>query len=362
MSDLSTMMNVAPLNASFMMGQNNAQDQQTAAMKQMELQQLMEQRAQQEARLQGREPLELERLGLANQSTASQIPGQAATSRKLGVDANIAEQTQGSNVDAKNFDNNNGMVTKVGQQLGAMVGDLSGVPDIEKPSRVRDAISQLGLPQGAAARLWQKISQVSPGQMGEEIKKISDAMLRATPAYAQQMDSTNMTNDMHIVRGAAQDASNERVAQIGADSRVTAAIQRASARHQSAEEAIATAKTALERYQKLNDAATVAAQNQEPEVAQKYRDRARAIEPQAIEELKRNPAAGAVSVGSATGLAVNPPPNIAPTGRGAIPGGLAPAGSAQAGRVTVIDKNGQRGSVPAAQLEQALKQGYTKAQ
>lgn len=79
-----------------------------------------------------------------------------------------------------------------------------------------------------------------------------------------------------------------------------------------ADQAIDNAKTAKERHQKLIDAATVASQEGDEELAARYRARAEAIRPQAEAELVAvNPKPGTPDL-PALGIGVNPSRPIAP--------------------------------------------------
>jgi hypothetical protein len=348
MADLSQLFQTNPWIGSLALGQQVNQENQNNALKQQELSQLMQQRA-------NMHPLEMDAKRLGNESLGAQIPGQRATSQSLQRTADFGKRTLDSDVEAHNAKNKNQMYMSVGGHLGTVANGIEGLSDIEKPAALARELEALGAPPELKQKLMMRYSSVAPAQLAERLRADSDRLLRETPAYAQNFDQESLRTSADIVKQRSRQDHEKELERMRIESGKYDKIPRPSP---TGESELAKARSARERHQKLIDLAMQAKQNGDDATAAHYMQRAEAVRPQAEAELNAfNPKPGEINAGAVAGLPTNPPLSIAPPG-----GGAQGAGAALAGRVTVVSPDGKRGSIPANQLEQALKQGYKKAQ
>lgn len=119
-------------------------------------------------------------------------------------------------------------------------------------------------------------------------------------------------------RNAASIASAEKINQANIEARKAAQASRV----KTLEQTIASAKTAKERYQALNDAAMIAEQEGNYALAASYRARADEQKPLVEAELQLTPKAGSVDINKQTQgrVATNPQADITPPSRSGISG------------------------------------------
>lgn len=168
--------------------------------------QLSQQKAMQDYLYQEQEnPLKLEQLGLNNQTTQAQLPGVAANSRLLGVNADMAEATKDSNISAKLSGNRKqmsqdqaDMLNNFGQQMGQLAdyvaggGSLLAIQD-KVPANVLQMLQQPGGVQKAKA-LSDKIA------LGYNDYKQKNSLQSAELSSREREGSANRANALEIAR------------------------------------------------------------------------------------------------------------------------------------------------------------------
>lgn len=355
MADLDSLMRVAPLVASGMIGQNQAQEQGMNSLRQQELAQLISSRLQDQSFKAQQQPYELDKLRLGNMNTQQDITTKDWTNKKTAA-------TFDTDVDKTNTKNQMDAYKEVMQHLGSMSNAIQDNPNLPPHVAVSQALKDSGLSQGKTDALMKRYANVPADQLAKRLQEDSDKILRENSAYAQAYDTSALTNDAHILTTGMNNRSAQEVARINAQGKVDAAAEVSARRMMNVDQRIMAAKSARERHQILIDEATKADQAGATQDARLLLQRAEAIRPQAEAELaaiQQKP--GQVDVGRMAGVPTTPQQSIAPPAAG----GLAPPPATQSGtpgRVSVIGPDGRRGTIPAEQLNQALQQGYKRAQ
>jgi hypothetical protein len=357
MSDLASLMKIAPGTASFMMGQNQAQTRESEALKQRELQGIIEERLNKMRIDQDMAPLKQEHQRLQNSGLQEGLAGITATSRKLGTEADLANATYGSDVASKVSTNettvtknNSDQLTKVADAFGKMGAMLENEPEPTRAAKFRSMMEQ-GLGNSPQAQqLYGTFSQVPSAKLPAALRAMAEQLAKQSPAYTQAMDVEAQQGKNRLA------VTDRQVAGASAleDKRIAAGKYDRQKAIKTAEQTIdETISKALQRGAKPGHAALVAAaewarQNNIPELSAKWTAMAEKIRPQAEAEIK-SATPGSLNTGEITNLPTNPGPNIAPGGA---------AAPAPSGRIRVVDSKGKTGTIPAAQLQDALKQGY----
>jgi hypothetical protein len=214
MADLAQLMEIAPTVGAGFIGQNQAMQQREQEAKLMELAQLIQSRQGQEQRAQAQHPFELEKLRLGNESTGAQIPGLVATSRKLGVDANIAEATQGTSIDSTNSKNKMAAYREVGQHLGSLSRAISDNPTVPPHAAFAQALDQIGLSPERKQKLMQRYTNVPAAKLQERLSQDGASILRENDKYAQAFDTTELQTSANLVNSEYERQSRERIAEL----------------------------------------------------------------------------------------------------------------------------------------------------
>lgn len=188
MADLSQLMQIAPTTAAGFVGINQRQNEQMEQLRQAELAQLMQTRMAEESRKSAMHPFELDKMRLGNETTSAQLPGVRANSRSLTTKADIEEATKSSTIDNTNFKNQNEMVRSTLGQLGPFSEGLNNVPALGRHAELDSYLTRIGVPDAFKPKMMEHFKRFSGEQLPAELKRISDAMLRNTPGYAQAMD------------------------------------------------------------------------------------------------------------------------------------------------------------------------------
>lgn len=152
MSDLAQMMQVAPGTASFFMGQNQANKVAEDRLKQRELADLIAQRAAEAQQKAQMNPLMLENQQLQNRGLQEGLGGITADSQMKRLKAERDAATQGSTIDATNFENadkvNKGKYEQFerGQKFMMQAGaQLAEAPPALRAGVFRQMIEQAGM-------------------------------------------------------------------------------------------------------------------------------------------------------------------------------------------------------------------------
>jgi hypothetical protein len=343
-------------------GQRERQDQEQNQAKLMELQQALKIKEQEAAFSQQSNPLKLEEMSLRNQGLQAGLPGIMADveGKQLGVAKTKA--TQDSSIEATNAENifktdatkakKVGAMAEAFTQFGPLLKQLPDAPGA-RANVLRTLMGQSGYsldtPEGQA---FAKILESTPSaQLPDTLISMGEQLIKMTGPYIQATSVANINKDAQK-----EIAADNRAAQIQMNNDQINAGKYAKkdqdrSFEQEVEGAVNKAKTARDKHATLVRASVVAEQGGNTSLAFKYKQQAEAIRPQAEAEI--NTRAPGADLG-ALGVKTTTPPSIAPPG--AKP--QAPA----TGRITVVSPDGKRGSIPADQLEQAMKQGYKKVQ
>jgi hypothetical protein len=359
MADLAQLMEMAPTVGAGFIGQNQAMQQREQEAKLMELAQLIQSRQGQEQRAQSMHPFELDKMRLGNESTSAMIPGQAATSRKLGVDASIAEATQGSTIEAKDSKNRMETYREVGQHLGSLSRAISDNPTVPPHAAFAQALSQIGLPPERQQKLMQRYTNVPAAKLQERLAQDGASILRENDKYAQAFDTTELTTSANLVNAEYERQSRERIA---AEDRGAGKFDRSQGRTvkefdegNTWAKRVADSRSAKERHSAALGAAEYwKAQGNEGKAGY-YMGIADAAEPQARAEIAAaaGPKAGEVDVQGLTGGSV--PTNPTPPIRSPKPGAQAPAANRPA---SLAEVQKMYPGVPPAKLVEAYKKKF----
>ena len=313
MSDLTSLMQIAPSTAGYMVGQNQHQARGTEALRQQELAAIIAGKLQEAEHNQQMNPLRAQHLGLQNQGLEAGLSGITADSLSKQVTAEKAAATKTSDIENTLGENKekgekrNAESIKRRQQLFA-----GAAAEIETtPSPLRLGVLHRYLKEGGAPddkiQLWMETAQAAGDKLPQLLNQYSASLGKQAALqsadYHKSMDQTRL-------QGANQMALEKERINAGKYNKNKAAL--------SADQAIDMAKSARERHQKLIDAATIAKQNGDQEGYDRYIARAEAIRPQAEAEIKAQ-APGGVNVGAVANLPTNAGPQIAPPGAAAQP-------------------------------------------
>lgn len=198
MADLSSLFQVAPYAGSYIAGDMLGQQANTEDARRQEILQLIQQRIAQEQRNAAREPLELERLGLTNDTTRAQLPGLAADSRKKGLEADLKAGTLQSDIDKGNASNYNEVFKMVAPQFGVIGKEISGVDALQQPLALHEALKRRGLSDEQAQQFVRYFAANNRGDLPKHLSIIGDAYLRANPEYTREITKQGMANEAHI--------------------------------------------------------------------------------------------------------------------------------------------------------------------
>lgn len=356
MSDLSELMKYAPTVGAGFAGINQAQNEQMQHAKMAELQQLIQSRMMESEQKAAMHPLELEHKRLANQTSTAQLPGLTADSESKRLKAMREGATYDADVDADITDKRMKAYKTLGTSLGSISSAIDGNPNIPPHVALAQEMQRLGIPAGGAQRIMQKYQGVPANELSRRMKEDAERMLRENSAYAQAMDQERMQQQGATQRTGMQVKGQKEIEQM----RIDAGKYNRTSAIKSVEDRLLRAKNAKEKAEIL-ESAYYEARDKDPELAGVLLSRAQEARQRAAEDARNQGTARPGIDGAAVaGLPAAPAPTAtAPIGGS---GGNSAKPSGNAGRIAVISPDGKRGSVPADQLEQALKQGYKKAQ
>jgi hypothetical protein len=365
MSDLASLMQVAPISAAGMIGQQNQSQLQTADVERQRLAELIAQLQQQTKFNEQDQPGKLEHQNLLNQSLTAKIPGERANSDLARTNADKGARTLDSDV-ATHIDENSTKVTEndvkkkyaQAQAIGSIAAQAKmqqgpGGPQLY----LQQKLKELNVPEG------HPMYQATPDQLGQ----YADEMLRKTAAYVQAIATQQEHNKGTL---ASQEEHSRGQLAVAKENNAAGRYDRKKVSDDLdgfVKQQVLKASGDPEKLYGIYSAATQAAVNaQDQKKAVEYALLAQAVAKQAQSKNDvRSPPK--VDIPGMAGVPGTTPPQISsPAVQQALPaggsgaGGPAPAGQAQ--RVRITGKDGKPYTVPANQLEEALKAGYTKAQ
>jgi hypothetical protein len=362
MSDLASLMQVAPISAAGMMGQQQQSSLQTAEAERQRLAELIQSLQIKNQFDQQNNPGLMEHQNLLNQSLRAKIPGEEADSRLKGTAADKAAGTLKSDIDVGNSNNDKTMEeNKIKKmytqaqgvyQAGVIAKQAEGQGPGAGQLAAKAALAKLGLPEN------HPLQQANPDQLmayGQKMITHTEAYLQAI-ATQQEHNKGTLANAQEHSRGAMAVTQ----AQINAgryDKKKVADDLDGFVKQQ-----VLKAAGDPEKLYGIYSTATQAATNAgDSKKAVEYASMAMAVAKQAQSknDVKAPPKVDMPAVG---GLPATQSPQIAsPAVQQALPGAGGPAPAGQAQRVRITGKDGKPYTVPANQLEEALKAGYTKA-
>jgi len=265
-------------------------------------------------------PIKLRQADLNADTTAAELPGKQAQSTSLGVKARIDTATEKDATRAK-------------------MAEFAKTMSDSDWTQAENAVKQALIDPSPQVR---QIGEQLYGQL-VEVKKLREQLRSSEGIHA----ATNETSRYVADKGA---ESRQAVAATAAATKTTGGARNFLA-------SFDRLKANKDRYGALlTEATRVEADN--PDAADLYRRMAEQIRPAAEAELKTDPKAGGVDLTQlpGRGLAVQPPKAITPPNN---PTAASPNPSPVVDRrIRVVSPDGKIGTIPAGQLQDALKQGF----
>lgn len=321
MSDLASLMEIAPNSAAFMVGQNNQSGLMEQQLKRTQMQQMMQQAQQEMQMKQAAQPGQLDHQNLLNQNLRLGQPGITADIETKTLANKKAAGTLDTDITSTNEENNAKKIKaqadtykNVSKLLGGMAPMIENVPDVPgaRLARVASELNASGLPPDHPVfkGMMAGFSKVPSKDLSKELTKFSDSMSRQADHYVQAMDVAKEQGEKardvanihaQATRDAASISANARIAVGGRAGKVAVTL----------DQFIDKAPNARARHAALIDAATKAKQAGEDELATNYMMRAEAVRPQAEAEIK-SATPGSPNAAAMAGIPVQAGPSIAP--------------------------------------------------
>lgn len=359
MNDLSQLFELNPYVASGFTGQREALSQGYDQLKNQELAQLIDSRMQDARFKADLHPLDVANKGLVNQGLEADLPGKRADSRIKATAAALGEGTLESDIQAKKTKNATEGYTQVGYHLGSIAQQLEGVSDIEAPQVLSNALDTLGAGPKMKQALLNRYGRYPAAVMMQKMQEDSDRILAENPAMAQAGLETSagfMRERMRL-----ESAERIRNAEIAAGRYDTKSTKAPFSEAEAWQKRVAEARSAKERHSAALGAAQFFEAQGDDRRAGYYDKIAEDARPQAERELASGAEKpGSVNVQGVTKGQVPTNPELPLSGRGGAKPPTPPASAPNGGRVRIISPDGKVGTIPANQLEQALKQGYKR--
>jgi hypothetical protein len=308
MSDLASLMKIAPGTASFMLGENQAQARQSEALRQQELAQLISSRMADAAHKQQLNPLELESKQLANQyDREGKLPHVLQQIEQLGLTNAFNKATQPQHIAATNSDyeekigaNEKKERDRFTQTLIDIGQELEGTPAPQRMMQLRASLQNAKInPDSPMAQQWlNRLKEVDPVALPKYFSDLSNQLgqvkANQTPAYRQSIDTATINKEAQERIAKGNNATSIEVARINAKSRLDTAAKRAA----SANDILARIKSGQVSYEKGAVQFEIMSQFEEDEIkAAQYAKIARALQ-EADLKKKREAAQGRVDPNS----------------------------------------------------------------
>jgi len=354
MSDLASLMKLAPTVGAGFAGINQRQGEQMEALKQMELSQIMQNRGGAEVRAQALHPFALDKANLDNQGLKAGLPGIMADSSLKQTNATKAAGTLESDIEAGNVENRMKAFKSIGTHLGSIASEVESASDIEKPAAFVKALQGMQIPPKAALSLIKRYGSTPPSELVKRLREDGERMLRENETYVRTLDQQRLQEQGANSRNAASNASQQKIEQM----RIDAGKYNRNTTANSVQAALLKARNPVQKAEILEDAYYTAEAAGDEEAAKVYKQRAIEARQRAAEDAKNRGIARPDVDPNQFGIGTTPDPSATAP----IAGGNGGAPKPENGRITVVSPDGKRGSIPANQLEQALKQGFKKVQ
>lgn len=350
MSDLSSLMGVAPYAAAYLMGDKHATDKRTETLRQQELAGMMDIRRGQEQRAQAMHPLELQGKQLTNQKMEQgDIPMLIQQIEEAKLKNQYTQGTQGSKMEADNFANAQKPQEAFQKAMGEIGQELRGRPAHEIEPMFRQALESRGFGKHAE-KILERFRGVPPDQVSQKLLEASQRQLTETPAYKTQ----ELQNTGRMAEVKERNRGNLQVANINAEARKFAAQQKANQKTADIAALVKAGKIPPDRLPAAFREA--AASETDPDVQAALMTKAAQAEMFVYNKAKVAKD-GSPDVGAIGGLPTN---QVTPV---YTPGAKPPAAKQPTNsqdRVRVKNSKGEVGTIPASQLEAAKAAGYVQ--
>ncbi len=278
MSDLTSLMQVAPGTAASFMGTNQAQQRDEGLLRQRELAGLIADRQQVSQQASQMNPLMIKQQQLKNQQMQAELPEILERIKKAQMENQGTAGTLDSSIARKNFKNENDtqedkakQVAELGVSLGKFAPLLEKTPDEpgRRAAKLREMLESHGVPIDSPQMrpFTSALAQVPSAQLPAAMTGISENILKMNERYQQtkateagQTERNTATNTMHERVGAANNAASIRGHELSAGATVEAAKIGAQSRESIAKLKAQQATTidALTKSKNYAGAATVA--------------------------------------------------------------------------------------------------------
>lgn len=336
MSDLASLMQIAPYAGSWMIGQKAAQDRQVDDWRMRELAQLVSQRGAQESRAADLHPYKLEEAKLNNQKTLDERPGVIGDANKRASEGRVATATEPARIAEANAKPGGEAHKRFMADLPAIGKQLESVPagpGLRKQA-FRTSLESRGITGAQLDGIMRQFDQVPEDQLPTFLYNLHKHSVENSPDYLKEKEKEAAA----MARVQEQGKSQRQIQQMQIDAGKYDRKKQLETGVTQLEKMIANAKGARAQHAALNAAIEMAVNY--PELAGKvaaWKAAAQAIEPQAAAEIAAaNARPGEVDMGRATGLPINPPASIRPppkdSGYGDSPGIAPQPGAAPAKR------------------------------
>jgi hypothetical protein len=350
-------MQVAPTTGAFFTGQQVAQDRQNQDLQNADLAAITARRNLDYGQQQQMNPLLIEQQRLNN-------TGKGLSNTTTDLTNQKTQGTLQSDIGAINA-KNNAQITDSHIAEANKLGEFMATAamrygNISNPTARTYAMAQYAKQAGFDLNdpSVQQLLQMDPDQLIKTSQAIAQHTAQNTPAYIQATDVARISGDK------ARDVANiSRSTQLDLeDKRINAGKYNSKKLSLDVNQALLRARSAAQAAEVYNIAAQAAIDAGDTQEANKYTALAQQARQRAAEDAN-NRAMGQPGVDVPTMGDMPPKPRatsaapIGPAGGGTPP----PQNPVRAdGRVQVIDSQGRVGTIPAEQLEEALKQGYKR--
>jgi hypothetical protein len=191
MSDLTSLMQIAPTTAAGFMGINQANNEAMDSMKLRELSELIAQRQAESQRTSELHPLKVQQQQLTNRKMDEvEIPSGLADLQKKGMDNQFQQDTLRSKTDATNFDNDEKIFNKIAAQYGQISNELkqSGAQGVAMHDAFRRSLEQRGVYGQLAEKLLKNFAQIPADKLPMVLEEMYKYQVQNDPKHLQKME------------------------------------------------------------------------------------------------------------------------------------------------------------------------------
>lgn len=365
MSDLSSLLEMAPNSAAFMMGQQNNSDLAQKQAEQARLAALVQQIQQQTQFSADQHPLDMDKLSLDNQYQSQvKIPTGLADLTAANNKNAFTTATQPGAISAANAGNANTVATDnettiktLQSKVARLATVVQGQPAPLRSQALMSALQAEGLnPQDPKiAAFMQDLNSRDPNTWPDRLNNIADTLGKQaslqSPAYRAQTEDAKTRGAAEVQSAGINADAHIKAAQIMADGRLAAAKAAHAAQNDIMIGVLSGKVSPGNAVVTFNLKAKQAEMQGDDENAKFYRDQATQME-KFVYNKNAAVGAGKPTIGPDGKLATTPAPTPV----------TATQPPATSGTVKVKNPDGVIGEIPAENLDKALQQGYTRIQ